>query len=84
MRHPPPLIDPGICYGRLNMPIHPNADIDGLAQDPILNGSTVVWTSPARRCRGLADRIASALSVSLNADERLLELDFGEIGRAHV
>jgi len=77
MRHPPPLSDHGICYGRLDMPIHPNADIDRLAHNPILDGSLIVWTSPARRCQGLADRIAGALSIPLARDPRLLELDFG-------
>lgn len=77
VRHPPPLIEPGICYGRLDMPIHPDADIEGLARNPMFDGSTVVWTSPARRCRDLAGKIANALSISLIADPRLLELNFG-------
>jgi alpha-ribazole phosphatase len=77
VRHPPPMIEPGICYGRLDMPVHPNADIRELVKDPILVGSTSVWTSPARRCRDLADRIADTLSIPLVADPRLLELDFG-------
>jgi alpha-ribazole phosphatase len=77
VRHPAPLIEPGICYGRLDIPIHPDADIAGLARDPALSGSTIIWTSPARRCRSLADKIAEALSIPLIADPRLLELDFG-------
>jgi alpha-ribazole phosphatase len=77
VRHPPPLIGPGICYGRLDMPAHPNADIQKLVKNPTLIGSTTVWTSPARRCRDLAGRIADALSIPLVADPRLLELNFG-------
>jgi alpha-ribazole phosphatase len=77
VRHPAPLIEPGICYGRLDMPTHPDADVDGLAHNPILSGSLVVWTSPTRRCQGLADRIAGTLSIPLTRDPRLLELDFG-------
>jgi len=77
VRHPAPLIEPGICYGRLDMPIHPSADVEGLARHPVLSGSTIVWTSPARRCRALAERIAGALSIPLIVDPRLLELDFG-------
>ena len=76
-RHPVPLIQPGICYGRLDTPIHPNADIEGLVRDPVFTGSAVVWTSPARRCRAPAERLAGALSIPLIADPRLLELDFG-------
>jgi alpha-ribazole phosphatase len=77
VRHPAPLIEPGICYGRLDIPIHPNADIAALTQNPVLSGSAVIWTSPARRCRGPAGGIADALSIPLIADPRLLELDFG-------
>jgi alpha-ribazole phosphatase len=78
VRHPAPLIAPGTCYGRLDLPLHPDADIDRLAHDPLLPGSRHVWTSPSRRCRELADRIAEILSVPLSADPRLLELDFGQ------
>ena len=77
MRHPAPLIEPGICYGRLDLPLHPDADIDGLAHDPLLAGSKRIWTSPSRRCSTVAERIAETLSVPLAADPRLLELDFG-------
>jgi alpha-ribazole phosphatase len=78
VRHPAPLIQPGICYGRLDIPVHPDADIDGLACDPVFAGSAAVWTSPARRCRAPAERVAGALSIPLIADPRLLELDFGD------
>jgi alpha-ribazole phosphatase len=77
VRHPAPQIEPGICYGRLDIPIYPNADIEALARNPMFDGSTIIWTSPAHRCRRLADRIADALSIPLIADPRLLELDFG-------
>jgi len=78
VRHPAPLIEPGICYGRLDLPLHPDADIDGLAHDPLLVGSKRIWTSPSRRCSTVAERIAETLSVPLAADSRLMELDFGE------
>jgi alpha-ribazole phosphatase len=77
VRHPAPLIEPGICYGRMDLPIHPHADIEGIAHNPVLAGSARIWSSPARRCRGLADRIAEVLSIPLTTDPRLLELDFG-------
>jgi len=78
VRHPAPLIEPGICYGRLDLPLHPDADVEGMARDPVLAGSVRVWTSPSRRCRELADRIADVLSIPLSADPRLMELDFGQ------
>ena len=78
MRHPAPLNEPGICYGRLDPPLHPDADIERMAHDPLLAGSKQVWTSPSRRCREVAERIAEVLSIPLSADPRLMELDFGE------
>jgi alpha-ribazole phosphatase len=78
VRHPAPLIAPGICYGRLDIPIHPDTDIDRMAHDPILVGSAHIWASPARRCRELAERMAEILSIPLTPDPRLMELDFGE------
>lgn len=78
MRHPAPLIEPGICYGRLDLPLRPDADIERMACDPLLAGSKHVWTSPSRRCRELAERIAERLGIPLSADPRLMELDFGD------
>jgi alpha-ribazole phosphatase len=117
VRHPTPLIAPGICYGRLDVPVGTHAswpcvsrpstherqgadgrdttDQDGQTQVPVpshnglaadngvatgpdLSGAVRVWTSPARRCRGVAEAIARALSVPLIVDPRLQELDFGE------
>ena len=78
MRHPAPLIEPGICYGRLDLPLRPDADIERMACDPLLAGSQQVWTSPSRRCHAVAERIAERLGIPLSADPRLMELDFGE------
>ena len=80
IRHLAPLIEPGICYGRLDLPMHPHgaAAMVKLAADPVLIGATRVWTSPAHRCQLLAETIAGALSAPLTADDRLQELDFGE------
>ncbi|MEA2769941.1 MAG: alpha-ribazole phosphatase [Acetobacteraceae bacterium] len=77
IRHPAPLIASGICYGRLDVAVHPSTD-QQLAADPALAGATRVWTSPARRCRGLAETIAQRWAVPLTVDPRLQELDFGE------
>jgi alpha-ribazole phosphatase len=79
IRHPAPLIEPGLCYGRLDIPTAPSAQaqIREIAADPRLQGATRVWSSPALRCRGLAEAIAHALSVPLTIDPRLSELDFG-------
>ena len=80
IRHPTPLIEPGICYGRLDILVSPSTEeqIRRLTVDPRLHGATHVWTSPARRCQPLASAIALAISVPLTVDPRLQELDFGE------
>jgi alpha-ribazole phosphatase len=76
IRHFPTAVAPGICYGRLDLAPGPG-DVDvlrravaaaGLAQAP-------VFSSPARRCRALAEDLAGGRPVALDA--RLLELDFG-------
>jgi alpha-ribazole phosphatase len=74
VRHKRPLIGAGICYGRLDIPVHPEVEH---AADAVLAGASRVWTSPARRCRTLAEVVAAALAVPLTEDARLQELDFG-------
>jgi alpha-ribazole phosphatase len=75
IRHPRPLVAAGTCYGRLDVPLHPEAAI---VAPPALAGIGRVWSSPARRCRTLADVIAAAVALPLIVDARLLELDFGQ------
>jgi len=73
IRHPRPLLDDGICYGRL--------DVE--AEDPqpvaarlrlLLPAGTPVTSSPLRRAR----RLAAALHPRPSSDERLQEIDFGD------
>jgi alpha-ribazole phosphatase len=80
IRHPAPLIEPGVCYGRLDIPLQPAAaeDIAALVAHPELCGIGTVWCSPARRCREVADCIARAAETLPIIDERLRELDFGD------
>jgi alpha-ribazole phosphatase len=80
IRHPAPLIPQGICYGRLDVAVDPSAGeqmVSRLVADPRLRGAGRVWTSPALRCRGLADVIALFQAVPLSVDHRLWEVDFG-------
>jgi alpha-ribazole phosphatase len=41
-------------------------------------GIGVVWSSPAVRCRVVAERVASTAQVPLRIDSRLHELNFGD------
>ncbi len=80
IRHPTPRIAPGICYGRLDVAAEPSADeqtFSNLVSEPGLQSARRVWTSPAVRCRFLAEAIARSLSAPLSVDRRLWELDFG-------
>ena len=73
IRHPRPIVGPGICYGRLDVDCHPaSAVADNLR--PLLPSGTPVFSSPLRRARQLAE----ALSPKFVVDDRLSEIDFGE------
>lgn len=73
IRHPTPLVEPGICYGRLDL---------GTAEAPAvaaglrasLPPGLPVWSSPLRRCRELAGLLHPAPVL----DARLVEMDFGD------
>jgi alpha-ribazole phosphatase len=72
IRHPKPLIDPGICYGRLDIAAEaPEVLAGGLRT--ILPPGLPVWSSPLRRCAELARCLHAAAQV----DARLAEMDFG-------
>ena len=75
VRHPPPDIRPGLCYGRLDMALAPAAApvAARIAGELAVLGLARVWTSPAIRCRGVAD----AAGLPVRVDARLLELHFG-------
>ena len=74
------LVKPGLCYGRLDLPLRAKADRDIAAVVVRLGNFTPdsIRTSPALRCRLLADAIAAARGGAVVEDARLAELDFGE------
>ena len=80
IRHPAPLVAPGLCYGRLDVPLHPSsvADVARIASDPALRGIGRIYSSPAERCRVVAETIAASTGAALALDGRLWELDFGD------
>jgi alpha-ribazole phosphatase len=81
IRHPEPLVEPGICYGRrldLALTEHGLRTAAALPADPALNGTTRIWSSPARRCHLAAEMAAERLRLPLSIDPRLHEFDFGE------
>lgn len=73
IRHPRPIVEPGICYGRLDVDcVDAAAVADGLR--PLLPHGTPILSSPLRRARKLAEALAPKIIV----DARLSEIDFGE------
>ena len=77
MRHPTPLIDKGICYGRLDLELHPDSEAQIAKGVSAIPPVSAVRASPAKRCRKLAQTIAKRHKAALIWDERLIELNFG-------
>lgn len=79
VRHARPLVEPGMCYGALDVAADDEAThaaAEALASE--LPRGLVVCVSPARRCQQLALALHSRRSdVQLQTDARLCEMDFG-------
>lgn len=73
IRHPPPVIAPGVCYGRLEIPAKNEMPVAANLRAKLPPGLPL-WSSPLQRCRGLAD----LLSPDPVFDERLAEMHFGD------
>ena len=77
LRHPPPIVEHGICYGRSDVSAAPMGETKMSSLLECLPAVATVYSSPLSRCLFLAKDIAAALHVELCVDERLVELDFG-------
>ncbi len=74
VRHPKPLCEPGLCYGRLDLECVADAlDTAALRLAGLAEGCRIV-SSPARRARDLAARLGADVAL----EPRLQELHFGE------
>ncbi|CAB3756834.1 alpha-ribazole phosphatase [Burkholderia sp. MSh2] len=95
IRHPAVGVEPGICYGRSDVPLAAPADAGAQAVLAHLAAAgapppRLVWTSPLARCATVAERLARAFDVPLRRDAAWQEMDFGawemrrwdDIGRA--
>jgi alpha-ribazole phosphatase len=75
VRHPQPLIPPGVCYGRTDLAVAPlELARVRAALSASLPHDAPMFSSPLRRCAELAGSLPSA---SLTFDARLVEIDFG-------
>ena len=73
IRHPKPLIEPGICYGQHDVAAENPALAAAVLRDKIPTG-VPLWSSPLQRCRALAE----LLHPSPRFDPRLMEMSFGD------
>ena len=80
VRHARPLVEPGICYGRLDMQADAQATAHAAqALHDALPADCRVLHSPLRRCRQLAQALkALRPGLAVSPDPRLVEMDFGE------
>ncbi|KVQ53497.1 alpha-ribazole phosphatase [Burkholderia territorii] len=82
IRHPAVAVEPGICYGRSDVPLAASAEAGARAVRARLAalGAPLpeqVWTSPLTRCASVAERLAQAFGVPLRRDAGWQEMDFG-------
>lgn len=85
LRHPPLPQMQGLCYGRLDVSLEAQVFADAVATLRAMPDAAPLWrlpilSSPAQRCRGLAQACASTGEVvnEVALDPRLLEMDFGD------
>lgn len=72
IRHPRPLVAPGICYGALDVAAEDAAAVAAVLRGELPPGLPL-WSSPLRRCRELAEELHRQPVL----DARLREMDFG-------
>lgn len=79
VRHAAPLVEPGTCYGALDLAADAQATqqaAEALAQ--VLPKHGVLRSSPLQRCTQLARALcALRVDLSFTIDSRLREMDFG-------
>ena len=73
IRHPKPVIAPGLCYGRHDCPAEGVAEA-ALALRATLPAGLPLWSSPLIRCRTLAEHLHAHPVI----DDRLAEMHFGD------
>ena len=73
IRHPPPAVAEGTCYGRTDLPLAGPIDALVARLRPHLPAGLPLYSSPLQRCRQLAE----ALHPRPHYDPRLQEMDFG-------
>ena len=82
VRHAKPLVEKGMCYGRLDVSAHQS--YTEIATNNLINALSessavqLLMTSPRQRTKHLANLLAKRLKLDLVEEERLAEMDFGK------
>jgi alpha-ribazole phosphatase len=74
IRHPPPAVAPGTCYGATDLPLADDPAHHATALRPLLPADAPLYASPLTRCRLLAELLHPAPRF----DDRIREIDFGD------
>ncbi|KVN14031.1 alpha-ribazole phosphatase [Burkholderia stagnalis] len=82
IRHPAVGVEPGVCYGRSDVPLAASAEAGAQAMRARLAELCAplpqcVWSSPLVRCASVGAPLAQALGVPLRRDACWQEMDFG-------
>ena len=77
IRHPVTDAPEGMCYGRTDVGLGPDAELQIACVLRDLPRSCTLWSSPALRCLALAEPLGACDGIDVEIREELWELDFG-------
>lgn len=77
LRHTTPKVEPGTCYGQLDLDLAESFNEEFTAVASSLSGADRIISSPLKRCRRLADFLAERYGIAKTFDDRLQEMHFG-------
>ncbi len=78
VRHTAPRVEPGVCYGQLDVDVADTFGEEAAAVLDWLPPIELVITSPLLRARRLGGYLASRQVCSVHSDARLMEMHFGD------
>jgi len=77
IRHTTPAVEPGICYGQLDVGVTPGFEGEARQVAAWLPRPDLIVASPLKRARELGEYLARACNCELEFDARLMEKHFG-------
>ena len=78
IRHTPPQIASGICYGQLDVDVTEQFAEQAADISNWLPPVELIITSPLQRTRKLAEFLATQQGCEMHSDHRLMEMHFGD------